>query len=439
MDEFVDLSPKHPSAVAYKKVRESVKKAPTKPDRATAWKDRLTGNFKIRTTTHYAALYNSRDGEVDVENRLARLEQSFKNFFYWFAFKGIALTPPDQKLVVIFVDKPEEYAALYQAFDAPLLSGDGFLARRENIGIYCMTPVDEAYDMLAKSSAQAWTVEKWNKTDLLLGRFKAGETPAESAYHQEVALLLKAMQDEGELQAVTNVGAQQLLGSLGMVPGSVSVPLWLQSGLGSFFETPKGYYWPGVGAPHWRYLVNFRNWRDDKKLEKPEDVVLNTITDQYFVMARQTANPLERAALLEKAHTMSWALTYYLLDDQNMREGFFKYLEELAKLPRDMEVNRESYLVCFVRAFGLLKETDPSRIDLPTLRDAIKKPSHEWYYRYMSTKQLEIADVWTVSKKTEDQKAAKLVEAAEAAKKGTGTLPPQPGVPMPPMPRRPMP
>ena len=99
--------------------------------------------------------------------------------------------------------------------------GDGFLARRENIAIFSMTSLDEAYDLLAKSSNPLWTVEKWSKDDLLMGRFKGGEKPTDSAYHQEIALLLRAMQDECELQAVTSIGSEQLVGATGLLPGTV--------------------------------------------------------------------------------------------------------------------------------------------------------------------------------------------------------------------------
>src|SRR5262249_53186917 len=163
------------------------------------------------------------------------------------------------------------------------------------------------YDMLAKSSNEMWTLEKWSKDDLLMGRFKAGSTPDDSAHAQEVALLLKAMQDECEVHAVTSVGSQQLMASIGLLPGTVAAPVWLQHGIASFFETPKGAYWGGVGAPHWKYFVNWRNWRDDKKLEKPEEIFFKVISDQYYAEARRLNTP----AAWEKANTMAWAMTYY--------------------------------------------------------------------------------------------------------------------------------
>jgi hypothetical protein len=458
MEDLVEKAPKHPSSIAYKKMLDALKKAPTKPDASAYWKDRLSGNFRVTTTTHYACLYSSRE-ETEVTRRLKRFEDNFRAFYYWFALKGIALPALDQRQVVIFVgdmDKPEEFDRLCKVFGATVLDGDGFLARRENVGIFSMTPKDEFYDLLSKSSNLMWTQEKWNKVDLLAGRFKAGEKVDDSAYAQEIALLLKGMEDECELAAITKVGSQQLCTALGLVPRAVSIPMWLNSGLGSLFETPKGAYWPGTGGAHWKYHVNFISWRDNTQTrEKPEDILINTITDQYFLNAQRTNDP----ATWEKAQTMSWALTYFLIQDQNNRDNFFKYLHELSQLPRDMQISTDTHLLLFVRAFGLVTEPDVSKIDMATVRKGVKDFARNWYMKYMSTVQLDMPDVWALWKKTEAQKAAKLVAAEADAKKmpgmpgipgapgvgpamppvrpGNGAMPPPGVAPMPPGPRRP--
>lgn len=432
MDELVEVNAKHPIAAAYKKTKDALKRPISKSDAAQSWKDRLTGTFKLTTSSHYAALYNSRDTEpADVRVRLKRLEDNYHAFFYWFAFKGIVLTPPDHRLVVLFVDKPEDFFNIHQAFEGPVLNGDGFLARRENLAIFSMTPLDEAYDMLAKASNQMWTLEKWSKDDLLAGKFRGGQNPDDSAYAQEVALLLKAMADECEVQAVTSIGSQQLMGAVGLLPGNVAAPQWLQSGIASFFETPKSAYWGGTGAPHWKYFVNFRTWRD-KRLEPFDEVFQKTITDQYFVDARKSNDP----AAWEKAHTMAWALTYYLAQNQNTRDGFFRYLQELQKLPRDMDVDRMAYKICFARAFGIISAADESKIDEVEINRAMKKIAHDWYYEYMNTVQIDMEDVWKLAKKVEDQRVARAAEA-EAERKKNASLPPgtvAPGMQQPPGP-----
>jgi hypothetical protein len=242
--------------------------------------------------------------------------------------------------------------------------------------------------------------------------------PDDSAHAQEVALLLKAMQDECELHAVTRVGSQQIAGALGLLPGRVAVPQWLQSGMGSFFETPRGAYRPGTASPHWKYFINFRNWRDEKKLEKPDEVLFNIITDKYFTDARQSNDP----AAWEKAHTMAWALTYFLAQDPNMREGFLRYLDELAQLPRDMDLDGSAYMLCFLRAFNL-GGSKLSGLDDAAITAAMKKVSKDWYYEYMSRLQLDITDAWTLSKKIESQRAARLAEL-EAERKRNAALPP---------------
>lgn len=424
MDDLVDNHGKHSVAVAYKKTRDALKKAPKGQDDAQSWKDRLTGTFKLTTTTHYAALYMARETEpLEVRQRLKRLEENYNAFFYWFALKGITPTLPDRRQVVIFAEKVEDFFALYHAFEGPPLMGDGFLARRENVAIFSMTPLDEAYDMLSKSSNEMWTLEKWSKDDLLMGRFKGGVKPDDSAYAQEVALLLKAMQDECEVQVVTHVGSQQLMAATGLLPGTVAAPLWLQHGIGSFFETPKGAYWGGTGAPHWKYFVNFRNWRDERKLEKPEEIFLKVISDQYYFEARRINTP----AAWDKANTMAWALTYYLAQNQNTRDNFLKFLQELSNLPRDMQIDPNTYMLCFARSFNLVKEGE-ARLD----ETAVKRMVKDWYYEFMSQVQLEMPDAFKLAKKIEEQRVVKAAELEAEKKKlnAPGAFPPggvQPG------------
>src|SRR5204862_549432 len=54
---------------------------------------------------------------------------------------------------------------------------------------------------------------------------------------QTNALLLKALAEDGENAAVSYSGTRQLLVGSGLLAQNVELPLWVQSGMGSFFQT----------------------------------------------------------------------------------------------------------------------------------------------------------------------------------------------------------
>src|SRR5262249_33020260 len=148
---------------------------------------------------------------------------------------------------------------------------------------------------------------------------------------------------DGELAAVTHEGTRQLVAATGLLPRNVATPHWLQFGLGSFFETPKGAFWPGTGAPSWTYLVKWKYWDDHKKLGDPQDTLQSVISDKLF----RQALPSKDHAQWNKPRTMAWGLTYFLM--KGRLEKTLRFFKELSELPRDMEFDEDVYVGCFMR------------------------------------------------------------------------------------------
>src|SRR5262249_44605417 len=148
--------------------------------------------------------------------------------------------------------------------------------------------------------------------------------------------------------AVSHDGTMQLLSVTHTIPRAVSAPEWVQFGVASFFETPKGAWWQGTGAPSQLYLKKYQKWEKENKLDKPPETALKkVITDEYFREARR----VNQEAAWTKARTMTWALSYYLAETH--LDELMAYFQELDKLPRDMEFDDEILLGCFARAFKI--------------------------------------------------------------------------------------
>src|SRR5207253_6658106 len=128
-----------------------------------------------------------------------------------------------------------------------------------------------------------WESTQMSQEDLLKGKaVKLGLGPIGynlSARAQTLTLVLKAMEEDGKRATVTHEGTRQLIAALGLLPRSVEAPQWIDFGMASFFETPKGSYWWGAGAPNMTYLVNFKLWDYNKKLDKnPAEALMSVVT-----------------------------------------------------------------------------------------------------------------------------------------------------------------
>ncbi len=393
MEDWEKVDADSAPVTAFKKVKAEINRQISKDDPdLLAWQNRLS-DYRVKLDPekypHYALLYSSAKNAADtsdVNNRMKRLEDNYKALFYWFALKGKALPVPDYRLVAVLIDKPSEFEVYHKIFDNVPLSDDGFYARRENLAFFSATPLDEIYDTLEASMKDLWG-KGWYRDKLLQG----GPAPrgsnadaVELIRNQVKVLLLKALQDESELTTATHEGTLQLASVTGLLPRTVSVPEWAQFGLGSFFETSKGAWWPGTGAPNHHYLKQFKKLQDKKALDTPAEKALqdkkapdttaetalkNVITDQYF----RQAHASNQQADWTKARTMAWSLNYFLV--QNRFEGLMNYYQELTNLPRDMEFDEEILLGCFVRAFKLDNPDNPG-VPKP---EEMQKLAQRWY------------------------------------------------------------
>jgi hypothetical protein len=124
----------------------------------------------------------------------------------------------------------------------------------------------------------------------------------------------------------------------------VTLPQWLQSGTGSFLETPYGSPWKMYGAPHWVYLFSYQELEKQKKLAAPHQLLRDVITDKYFKEGKK------KGKSSVKARATAWALTYYLA--QRRLPELMRFYKELSRLPRDLDFDDAVLLRCFARAFG---------------------------------------------------------------------------------------
>jgi hypothetical protein len=370
MDELAVADKENPTVKNYLQVKADLAKpAPPNKD-LLRWKSRLSvERFKgaEKEKGHYTLLHDNPTNDTpDVQARLNRLEDNLQTFLYWFALKGKVLTVPAQRLLVVMPPKPADFDAAKQKFDAPVVA-DGFFSHRDNIAVFASQRIDPQYEDL--HSVVSTRMQNIGDPNLLLkGR---GDPDM-----QTLMVMLKTLEEDGELATASHDGTRQLLAAVGLkglgeperplLPRTVVAPEWIQFGVSSVFETPSSSPWVNIGLPsvacmpQYNYLSQFQEAARLNKVDQAPIALTKVVTDQYF---REASNPKdkEHKANLLKARMMSWSVAYFL--SQKRLDGLLRYFRELDKLPRDLEFDNEVLLGAFARAFDLTSASNPAAVD----------------------------------------------------------------------------
>jgi hypothetical protein len=390
IDELKKYDAKHPVVVAVEKTRKELAKAP-KVDDASALSlmdDLKKESYRpvVSEGGHYTFLTNveaSGPRDDELKKRMAKMEEVYSTFFFWFALKGEARTPPASRLVVVVVDTPYNNSKDFDTKQAlfnyvPMVAG-GFTAQRDNVVITASRRTDEAFSTLQYLNRMKWDTAKVTQKELLtdpkIWDRRMSEIGKEIPMMQTLALVQKAMEEEGEMTTLSHEGIRQLVAATGMLPRTVATAEWARFGLASFFEVPHYAFYPSTGGPSWEYLANFQALRANKKLEQKDakEILLKVVTDDYFHQAYDALRKSQQAKdkdkdqrqllqmkadfQLEVARATSWSLMYYLV--QKKSSALDRYFREIADLPRDMDYDAKVLKDCFYRAFGLLVQ-DPN-------------------------------------------------------------------------------
>ncbi|MFL5245344.1 MAG: DUF1570 domain-containing protein [Gemmataceae bacterium] len=371
MDRIEKKDKSNATVQTYLKAKEALEKPVTKENDAKPWMSRLNDRFKMVQSAHYILIHKAdNDKSPEVTALLDHLENNMKSFYYWFALQGKTLPVPDQRFVVALINS--EFDRKMEIFGSPSLVGDGFYVLRNNIAIFSQKPVDPDFRALDERTNDIF--RKYPRGKLLKGTTVKTENGAgtdmdATATYQTYALLHKALEEDWERATVSHEGTRQLIVGAGLLSQGVMAPQWIDFGMASFFATPKGAPWAETGSENTAYLPGFRDWGlkilGSNSSKIAAEALKNTVTDSFFREAAKGKTPAEKQALLKKARTMAWGLSYFLA--KNRLDDLLQYYQELAKLPRDLEFDDQVLMEIFARSFKLMdesgKKVDPMKLE----------------------------------------------------------------------------
>jgi len=353
----------HPAVAAFAKVNTALaEKVFAEPAGQVVAKLKESGKYKVETGKFYQVYHNLTGSDAaEARSRLARLESAYKTVYFWYALRGVELPIPNEKLIAILTSSDDDHKQLHQLLGKAPLVVDSFHARRENVAVFALRRTDRNYDAVEKyATTTYYTDGKVGRADL--AKWKEGREPQSFQDQQALAfaLMLKAMEVQGEVASSTHQAARQVMFTTGLLPRNVHVPEWAQFGFASFFETPLDAPYGSAGKvsslhfPAFRELQKAPSEKEKAVVERLEEKLTSAtlkgvVTDAYFRQASLISDSKSRYPYQVKARSTAWALMYYLM--RNQRDGLARYWKELAKLPRDMQLDEEQLWVCFAKAF----------------------------------------------------------------------------------------
>lgn len=278
---------------------------------ADTWKAKFGPEANVHADSpHYAVIHFSGDSLSGQAGEAASyaadlFEKNLKSFYLWHLREGFALPLPDKRLVVVVTRNGSQLPKLRDGLDGLPVASDSFYAPAHNLVV--ISP--ERTDDLGRSfnAIAATKLEGFDRNDLLKGKYpalKPQQSPDELAVASTYALVRRALEDEAMRSAITREGSRQLFVTLGIVPQHVRLPKWVESGIGSVLQHPRGggvvevsvKDGPGIvvgvntghGAANYELLYQFlqfyparKNGRENKAIDAPA-VLTNVLTDKYF-------------------------------------------------------------------------------------------------------------------------------------------------------------
>jgi hypothetical protein len=119
-----------------------------------------------------------------------------------------------------------------------------------------------------------------------------------------------------------------MAGNTGLLPRHVRIPSWVHEGLATYFETPDGAKWGGIGAVNKDRLMNYRHLEHDREHSNLDFIV----GDQIFDYARSLGAKLY-------GYGQAWALTHFLMEKHF--DKLMAFYRRLGELPPDTFLSQE--------------------------------------------------------------------------------------------------
>ena len=317
--------------------------------------------LKVEKSAHYVMLHDTSDVKVGRKTRsqarIELLETVYESYFMKFALDGIVLEPPKEHLMVLLFAEEDTFHRYATLLAPELKMAAGFWSPKDNISVFYDQGTTKQMKLMAS------VADGMQKSKLKSRGTVASKELAHLANSFE--LLIKVAREESDIEVVSHEATHQLAGNSGVLPRGKIGARWAHEGLASYFETPAGAGWGGIGAVNQTRLSDYRVISRDPIRNSLKLIV----SDSLFYSAMDLGQAVE-------AYGQAWALTYFLMETR-----FDKLIEYYQKCSQfDDDLSPESRTNVFIEVFGNLQSLEQEfrsfmetlKSDLDRIRDAAR-------------------------------------------------------------------
>jgi Protein of unknown function (DUF1570) len=299
-------------------------------------------DMKVLQSKHFILMHDTPDkagGKSRADDRLQLLETVYECFLLRFYAYGVQLEIPQRRLKVVLFNDYQQYLAFATKLSPSLASASGFWSPDDNTAIFFDHGTNEEFKELATLSK----LMQQRKAEAI--RERDEKTADTVRLADTLSLLVEIERENSDIEVVSHEITHQMAGNTGLLPRHVRVPSWVHEGLATYFETPNGASWGGIGAVNQSRLEWYRLLAPDRVHSNLDFI----IGDQIFDFAKTNIGQVA-------GYGQAWALTHFLMEKHFDR--FLTFYRRLGEMPPDLVLSAEVVNALFDECFvGIPRRT----------------------------------------------------------------------------------
>jgi hypothetical protein len=329
VDKVLEIDPQHRRATLVRQLKAQMDSPlPDLPSQEAQMR-KLVGrpDMKVKRSKHFILLHDTPDthtrGKLTrADERLQLLETVYECFLLRFYAYGVQLEVPKERLMVILFNDHDQFKLMAERMAPGLSSASGFWDGDTNISVF----FDHGTNDRVRALQEATQALQEQKRDAV--RLRAGNAASVVRLADTLSLLVEMEREDCDIEVVSHEATHQMAGNTGLLPRHVRVPTWVHEGLATYFETPDGGMWGGIGAVNESRLSLYRALERDRQHSNIGFIV----GDQIFDYASTLGAKLH-------GYGQAWALTHFLMEKHF--DKLLVFYRRLGELPPDTFPSQE--------------------------------------------------------------------------------------------------
>lgn len=330
VDKTLEANPQHPRALLIKKLKKLMDEPIGDSSQQEKEMRNLIGrdNMKVTMSKHYLLLHDTPDKPAEnrkkprAQERLELLEQVYESFLLRFYASGVELQIPKERMKVVLFQEHQDYLFFATKLDAGLSRAAGFWSSDSNTAVFYDNGTTEKFQQLVKLTEELQDI----KQDAIKKRATNAADFRRMA--DTLSYIVNMERENMDIEVVSHEATHQMAGNTGLLPRDVRIPTWVHEGLATYFETPDGASWGGIGTVNRDRLEWYRMLEPDREHSNIDFIV----GDQIFDYAGSHASTVH-------GYGQAWALTHFLMEKHF--DGFIAFYRRLGEMPPEVQLSQE--------------------------------------------------------------------------------------------------